>query len=54
MRGDQFVEVRVIVPRVADERSKQILKEFSNLNAEDVRSELWPFGKTSEKSEKKV
>jgi molecular chaperone DnaJ len=54
MRGDQFVEVRVIVPRVADERSKQILKEFGNLNAEDVRSELWPFGKTSEKSEKKV
>jgi molecular chaperone DnaJ len=37
MRGDQFVEVRVVVPRIADERSKEILKEFARLNADDPR-----------------
>jgi molecular chaperone DnaJ len=41
MRGDQYVEVKVIVPRVADERSKQILRELAKLNPEDLRSDLW-------------
>jgi molecular chaperone DnaJ len=41
MRGDQFVEVKVLVPRVADERSKQILRELAKLNPEDPRSTLW-------------
>ena len=41
MRGDQFVEVKVLVPRVADERSKQILRELAKLNPEDPRSNLW-------------
>ena len=41
MRGDQFVEIRVLVPRVADERSKQILKEFAQLNSENVRKDIW-------------
>jgi molecular chaperone DnaJ len=41
IRGDQYVEVRVLVPRVADERSKQILRELSKLNPEDPRSNLW-------------
>jgi len=49
LRGDQLVEVRVLVPRIADERSKEILKEFANLNAEDVRRDLWPSEKASEK-----
>ena len=49
MRGDQFVEIRVLVPRIADERSRQILKEFANLNAEDVRRDLWPPQTASEK-----
>src|SRR5207244_10525080 len=31
MRGDQYVEVRIVVPRVADERSKQILRELAKL-----------------------
>jgi molecular chaperone DnaJ len=39
-RGDQFVEVQVAVPRVGDERSKEILKELGRLNPEDPRSEL--------------
>ena len=41
MRGDQFVQIQIRVPRVGDERSKEILKEFAHLNAEDVRKDLW-------------
>ncbi len=40
-RGDQFVEVRVQVPKVADERSKAILRELAHLNPEDPRSEIY-------------
>jgi molecular chaperone DnaJ len=39
-RGDQFVEVQVVVPRVADERTKEILRELARLNPEDPRREL--------------
>jgi molecular chaperone DnaJ len=41
MRGDQYVEVKVVVPRVADERSKEILRELAKLNPENPRSNLW-------------
>jgi molecular chaperone DnaJ len=39
-RGDQFVEVQVMVPRVADERTREILRELAHLNPEDPRREL--------------
>lgn len=38
--GSQIVEVRVIVPRVADERSKEILRELARLNPENPRAGL--------------
>ena len=38
--GNQIVEVRVIVPRVADERSKEILRELARLNPENPRTTL--------------
>ena len=41
VRGDQYVEVRVAVPRVHDERSKEILREFARLNPEDPRAGLF-------------
>ena len=41
MRGDQYVEVKVVIPRIADERSKQILKELSKLNPDDPRASRW-------------
>jgi len=40
VRGDQFVEVQVMVPRVADERTKEILREMARLNPEDPRRDL--------------
>lgn len=38
--GNQIVEVRIVVPRIADERSKEILREFAKLNPEDPRGNL--------------
>ncbi len=43
-RGDQFVEVQVTVPKIADERSRQILRELARLNPEDPRAELLKQG----------
>ena len=43
-RGDQYVEVHVHVPRVMDERSKEILRELARLNAEDPRAKLGTEG----------
>jgi DnaJ-class molecular chaperone len=40
MPGNQIVEVRVVVPKVADERSKEILRELARLNPEDPRAGL--------------
>jgi molecular chaperone DnaJ len=39
-RGDQLVEVRVVVPRIADERSKEILREFARLNSGELRKDI--------------
>jgi molecular chaperone DnaJ len=38
LRGDQIVEVKIVVPRVQDERSKEILRELQRLNPEDPRA----------------
>ncbi|MBI3894676.1 MAG: molecular chaperone DnaJ [Acidobacteria bacterium] len=40
-RGDQYVEVQVQVPRIADERSKELLKELAALNPENPRTDLY-------------
>lgn len=40
-RGDQIVTVEVAVPHLRDERSKEILREFAQLNPEDPRASLW-------------
>jgi molecular chaperone DnaJ len=41
VRGDQYVEVNIAVPRLHDERSKEILREFAQLNPEDPRAGLF-------------
>jgi molecular chaperone DnaJ len=38
--GNQIVEVRVVVPHAADERSREILRELARLNPEDPRAGL--------------
>jgi molecular chaperone DnaJ len=40
-RGDEIVEVKIVVPRIQDERSKEILRELQRLNPENPREELF-------------
>ena len=40
-RGDLVVAVAVVLPPVADERSKALLREFGRINATDVRKGLF-------------
>jgi molecular chaperone DnaJ len=39
-RGDLVVEVRLVLPRLLDERSKELLREFGKINSADVRQAL--------------
>ena len=36
-RGDLVVEVRLVLPKLLDERSKELLREFGRINGENVR-----------------
>jgi molecular chaperone DnaJ len=36
-RGDLVVEVKLVLPRILDERSKELLREFGRINSDDVR-----------------
>jgi molecular chaperone DnaJ len=38
-RGDLVVEVKLVLPRLLDERSKELLREFGRINGENVREE---------------
>lgn len=40
-RGDQYVEVRIVAPKVADERSKEILRELARLNPDNPREQIY-------------
>ena len=40
-RGDQIVEVQVVVPKPEDERVRNLLKELSKLDAQDPRSDVF-------------
>ncbi|HEX6897774.1 MAG TPA: DnaJ C-terminal domain-containing protein, partial [Bryobacteraceae bacterium] len=40
-RGDEIVEVVIQAPSVHDERTKQLLRELSQVNTEDPRKEMW-------------
>jgi molecular chaperone DnaJ len=39
-RGDLVIEVRVMLPKLLDERSKELLREFGKINGESVREHL--------------
>ncbi|MCI0640012.1 MAG: J domain-containing protein, partial [Gemmataceae bacterium] len=38
--GDQYIEIKVAVPSVKDERSKELIEEFAKLNPQPPRSGL--------------
>ena len=39
-RGDLVVEVKLVLPPIVDERSKELLREFGRINDADVRQQL--------------
>ena len=39
-RGDLVVTIRIVLPRIIDERSKELLREFGEINTENVRAGL--------------
>jgi molecular chaperone DnaJ len=39
-RGDLVVEVRLVLPKMLDERSKELLREFGRINHGDTRAHL--------------
>ena len=39
-RGDLVIEVRLVLPRLLDERSKELLREFGRINSDNVRRSL--------------
>jgi molecular chaperone DnaJ len=40
LRGDQFVEVKIALPRVISEETKELLRQFEKLNAENPRKTM--------------
>jgi molecular chaperone DnaJ len=43
-RGDLVAEIRIVLPQLLDERSKELLREFGRINQEDVRAD-WLSGR---------
>lgn len=41
LRGDQIVEISLKAPDVANERTREILRELSSVDPSDPRAELW-------------
>jgi molecular chaperone DnaJ len=39
-RGDLVVEVELVLPKLLDERSKELLREFGRINGENVREDF--------------
>ena len=44
-RGDQYVELQVVVPKPADERVRELLKELQKIAPEDPRKDLFDRAK---------
>jgi molecular chaperone DnaJ len=40
-RGDLVIEVRLMLPKLLDERSKELLRELGRINGESVRDEMY-------------
>jgi DnaJ-class molecular chaperone len=39
--GDQFIEIKIVVPAPKDERSRELIEEFARLNPQNPRAGLW-------------
>jgi molecular chaperone DnaJ len=41
VRGDEIVEIKIVVPMPRDEKTKELLRELAKLNPEDPRADLF-------------
>ena len=39
--GDLIVEIRIVMPSLLDERSKELMRELAEIDQEDIRAGLW-------------
>jgi DnaJ-class molecular chaperone len=39
--GDLVAEIQIVLPPVADARSRELMKEFGRLNDANVRAHFW-------------
>ncbi len=39
--GDQYIEIKILVPAATDDRSRQLIEEFARLNPQNPRAGLW-------------
>jgi len=49
-RGDQYIELQVVVPKPTDERVRELLKELDKIAPEDPRRDLFDKAKTGSQS----
>src|SRR4029077_8800006 len=41
VRGDEIVEIKIVVPEARDVKARELWQEMAKLNPEDPRKELW-------------
>jgi DnaJ-class molecular chaperone len=39
--GDQYIEIKIVVPAASDDRSRQLIEEFARLHPQEPRAGLW-------------
>ena len=39
--GDQYIEIKVMVPAATDDRSRELIEEFARLHPQNPRTGLW-------------
>jgi molecular chaperone DnaJ len=52
-RGDMVVEVKLVLPKLLDERSKELLREFGRINGENVRESFGDTGHRDTETQRK-
>jgi molecular chaperone DnaJ len=52
-RGDLVVEVKLVLPKLLDERSKELLREFGRINGENVRESFGDPGLRDTETQRK-
>ena len=40
VRGDQYVEVKIVLPKVISEETKELLQQYAKKNEENPRAEM--------------